>query len=75
MTLLKNATAWKKWVKRLNDSQPQAPIAEKPAEYPCFVYTVVSSFGYEEEGVEFLYSGDLRKMQSDLVAAGIRKTP
>lgn len=61
MTFLKNKRAGKKWITTVNSGQPQQPIAE-PAEYPCFAYLVVGSFGYEEESACYLYVEDVEKM-------------
>ncbi len=61
MTFLKNKTAYKKWAKEIDGGQPQAPI-DPPAKFPCFGYTVVHSFGYEEESARYLYAEDVAEM-------------
>lgn len=65
MTLLKSRRAYDKWAKGVNSGQPQSPI-QPPAEFPCYAYLTVASFGYEEERAEYLYSDDLQKMLPNL---------
>jgi len=40
------------------------PVPEK---YPCYVYEVVKSWGYEESKPVYLYEEDLRELLSILV--------
>ena len=66
MILLKNETAWKKWAKKFNASQPQVFPAKQPARFPCFVYETVVSFGYEEVSENYLDENDLERMSHEI---------
>ena len=59
MTFLKNKRAWKRWAKA--NENFSAPFDE-PTEYPCFGYTTVLSYGYEEDQAKYLYADDVAQM-------------
>lgn len=62
MVLLKNRRAWLKWAKAEGlESQESRPL--EPAEYPCYAYTILHSFGYEELAEKYLYRKDLKDMK------------
>lgn len=64
MNLIKNKRAWKKWVKD-SGLQFQEGVTE-PTSYPCYGYTVVQSFGYEELAELYLYPNDIEEMLSKI---------
>lgn len=65
MKFLINERIWKRWARKIEQGQPQAPI-DKPTSYPCFGYLVVQSYGYEEEQARYLYPDDVTKMATQM---------
>jgi hypothetical protein len=53
----------------------QYPKPQPPTSYPCFGYTVLQSFGYEELAPEYLYMQNLVDMKDDLLQAIIDAKP
>lgn len=41
-------------------------VIDEPEEFPCFVYLVVQSFGYEEERAVYLYKKDIEAMLAQI---------
>lgn len=62
MKFLKSERAWKIWVNKELSYEGGAARHEVPKQFPCFVYLVVLSFGYEEQAPEYLYPADVAKM-------------
>ena len=44
-------------------------VAEEPREFPCYVRTVVTDWGMQQEAAIYTYAGDLRKMLGELNGA------
>lgn len=61
MKLLKNKEEFEEW-----KSGESGVYAEEPDMFPCYVYKVVHSWGYEEESTIYLYTSNLRKMLSEM---------
>lgn len=61
MRLLKDRKAWLRW--KREEIPFQDPVKE-PASFPCFAYTTVRSFGYEELNENYLYTNDVAKMNA-----------
>lgn len=64
MVFLKNKRAWTKWLKESGLSF-QEGVAQ-PTVYPCFAYTTVRSFGYEELNENYLYQEELISMSNKI---------
>lgn len=66
--LLKSARAYRSWATGKDgwDTYKDRWPVCAPTEYPCFGYTAVSSFGYEEESPLYLYAADLEIMIREL---------
>ncbi len=71
MSLLKNRRSYLRWSRSANsfhsirygwDTYRDRAESFMPESFPCWGYTVVSSWGDEEEEPRFLYPADLREM-------------
>lgn len=58
MKYLKSHLAWPRWCSSVFGRQE----VDEPKEYPCYVYTVVASWGMQEEQPVYVYRRDLEKM-------------
>jgi len=68
MKLLKSERAWKRWINS-EGMQYQDDKQEPPTAYPCFAYSVLQSFAYEEKAAEYLYVADIERMRFELIKA------
>lgn len=59
MQLLKNKKAWNTW--KSSEMSDQGGVLE-PRKYPCYAYTSVRSFGYEEYAEHYLYLEEVETM-------------
>lgn len=66
MTFLPNKTAWRAWAKEIEKGQPQKSI-DAPDSFPCYGYTVVGSYNYEEEAARYLFPEDVARMVTELL--------
>jgi len=64
--LLKNERAYRRWAREWDTYNDRWNVAV-PRSYPCYGYTVVRSYGYEEEAPEYLYPRDVRRMLDALL--------
>lgn len=64
MKFLKNKRAWQRWAAPF--SRSNGGYCKPPVKFPCFVYTVVASFGLEFEQEVYLYQEDIEKMTRKL---------
>lgn len=71
MKLLKDQSAWKRWMKS-EGLASQAFTTSPPSEYPCYAYCTVHSFGYEEQNANYLYEKDIFKMNENIVRKEIQ---
>lgn len=66
MILLGSERAYRRWARDAYDTYNDRWQAESPKEYPCYAYTVVQSFGYEETAPRYLYASDIAKMHANI---------
>lgn len=65
MTFIKNRRAWLRWKRKTMGNQDGVT---EPSQYPCFAYTSVGSFGYEEYLENYLYAKDVWRMGRQMSA-------
>ncbi len=66
MKILRNKRVWRIWANKFYGFQRDDGYPKEPKQFPCFVYTTVRSFNFQEENENYLYAEDLKTMLEQL---------
>lgn len=64
MNLLKTIEDWHEW-NEIHKNYPSEDL-EKPLEFPCYVYKVVSDWGMQEEQPVYVYMDTLKLLTQNM---------